>query len=240
MPASPENLNRLFNPRHIAFIGGSDAAFSAEQCARHFDGPVWGVNPRRETLGGVPCFASVSDLPEPPDAVFLAVPRETATETVHQLNQLGAGGVVCFTAGFGELGESGRLAEDALIEVAGDMALVGPNCYGIVNYTNGATLWPFGAGDTRCEKGIALIMQSGMIPANMTMNDRSVPISYVISAGNQAILAIEDYIDALVDDSSVTAFGLYIEGIRDIEKFANSAIKALQAEKPIVVLKAFY
>ena len=233
-----ENLRRLLNPRHIAFIGGADAAFSAEQCARHFDGPVWGVNPTRSFLGGVPCFASVADLPAAPDAVFLATPRSVVIQTLQQLNDRGAGGVTCFTAGYGELGEAGLAAERELILAAGDMALVGPNCYGLINYTNGATLWPFGAGDMRCDKGIALVMQSGMIPANMTMNDRSLPIAYVISAGNQAVLTIEDYIDVLVEDARVTAIGLYIEGIRNIDKFARVAIKALQAEKPIVVLKA--
>ncbi|MFT5221052.1 MAG: acyl-CoA synthetase (NDP forming), partial [Gammaproteobacteria bacterium] len=238
MSARSENLHRLLNPRHIAFIGGADAAFSAEQCARHFDGPVWGVNPKRETLGGVPCFASVADLPEAPDAVFLATPRSVTTQTIQQLRERGAGGVACYTAGYGELGQSGRLAEAELITAAGDMALVGPNCYGLVNYTNGATLWPFGAGDARCQSGIALIMQSGMIPANLTMNDRSVPISFVISAGNQAVLAIEDYIEVMVADERVTAIGLYIEGIKNIDKFAAAAIKALQARKPIAVLKA--
>jgi len=238
MTRRDENLQRLLNPRHIAFIGGAEAAFSAAQCARHFDGPVWGVNPKRELLGGVPCFPSVADLPEAPDAVFLATPRSVATQTIQQLSDRGAGGVACFTAGYGELGEAGQVAERELVMAAGDMALVGPNCYGLINYSNGATLWPFGAGDMRCDRGIALVMQSGMIPANMTMNERSVPISYVISAGNQAVLTIEDYIDVLVDDARVTAIGLYIEGIRNIDKFASAAIKALQAEKPIVVLKA--
>ena len=118
------------------------------------------------------------------------------------------------------------------------MALVGPNCYGMINYTNGAVLWPFGAGEAKCQKGIALIMQSGMLPANITMNDRSLPITHVISAGNQASLTIEDYIDVLVEDERVTAIGLYIEGIKDISKFGNAALKALKANKPIVVLKA--
>ncbi len=238
MPASAENLRRLLNPRHVAFIGGDDAAFSAEQCARHFDGPVWGVNPTRKTLGGVPCFASVDDLPEAPDAVFLATPRRAVLPTLQALNNRGAGGVACYTAGYGELGEAGFTAEQALIEVSGDMALVGPNCYGLINYTNGATLWPFGAGDNRCQRGVALVMQSGMIPANLTMNQRSVPIAYVISAGNQAVLSIEDYIDLLVDDERVTAIGLYIEGIKDIDKFAAAALKALALGKPVVVLKA--
>lgn len=238
MPELSENLRRLLSPRHIAFIGGRDAEFSARQCADQFDGPVWGVNPKRETLGGVPCYPRVEDLPEPPDAVFLATPRVAATETVRQLNLIGAGGVACFTAGYGELGATGQQAEAELVEAAGSMALVGPNCYGLVNFTNGAVLWPFGAGSERCQKGVALVMQSGMLPANMIMNDRSVPISYVISAGNQAVLAIEDYIDVLLDDSAVTAIGLYIEGIKSIRKFANAAIKAITSGKPIIVLKA--
>ena len=118
------------------------------------------------------------------------------------------------------------------------MALVGPNCYGLINYTIGEILWPFGAGDSRVDKGVALVMQSGMLPANLTMNDRSVPIAYIISAGNQAVLTIEDYLDVLVDDPRVTALGLYVEGIIDIDKFAEVAIRALQNGKPIVALKA--
>jgi acyl-CoA synthetase (NDP forming) len=238
MSALRDNLKRLLSPRHIAFIGGRDADFSARQCAALFDGPVWGVNPGRDSLGGLPCYRSVEDLPEAPDAVFLATPRAAATDTVRDLSRMGAGGVACFTAGFGELGDSGQQAETELISAAGDMALVGPNCYGVINFTNGAVLWPFGAGNSRCDKGVALIMQSGMLPANMTMNERSVPISYVISAGNQAVLAIEDYMDLLVDDAAVTAIGLYIEGIRDIGKFATAAIRAIHANKPLVVLKA--
>ena len=237
-PVKKANLRRLLYPRHIAIIGGTDAALSARQCAVQFDGPVWGVNPKRDKLGGVPCYASVADLPEAPDAVFLAIPRESAIQTIAELAARGAGGVACYTAGYGELGESGQSAERALIEAAGNMALVGPNCYGLVNYSNGTILWPFGAGESRCQKGIALVMQSGMIPANLTMNARSMPISFVISVGNQAVLAIEDYIDVLIDDDRVTAIGLYIEGIRDIEAFAGAALKALRASKPLVVLKA--
>jgi len=238
MSALRHNLKRLLSPRHIAFIGGRDADFSARQCAALFDGPVWGVNPVRDSLGGLPCYRSIEDLPEAPDAVFLATPRAAAADTVRGLSRMGAGGVACFTAGFGELGDSGQQAETDLVAAAGEMALVGPNCYGVINFTNGAVLWPFGAGDSRCDKGVALIMQSGMLPANMTMNERSVPISYVISAGNQAVLAIEDYMDLLVDDTAVTAIGLYIEGIRDIRKFAAAAIRAITANKPVVVLKA--
>ena len=238
MSARQDNLRRLLSPRHIAFIGGGDADFSARQCAAQFDGPVWGVNPGRDTLGGQPCFRSIEELPEAPDAVFLATPRAAAISTVRGLSRMGAGGVACFTAGFGEIGANGQQAEAELIEAAGDMALVGPNCYGVINFTNGAILWPFGAGTGRCQQGVALVMQSGMLPANLIMNARSLPISHVISAGNQALLAIEDYLEILVDEAAVTAIGLYIEGIRNLDRFAAAALRALEAGKPIVVLKA--
>ena len=233
-----ENLKRLLNPRHIAFIGGGDADYSARQCAKRFSGEIWGVNPKRSDLGGCPCYPSVKDLPEAPDAVFLATPKPSTIQVLKDLNEMGAGGVVCFTAGFGETGGKGKVDEKELVLAAGNIALVGPNCYGLINYIRDATLWPFGAGSNDSKNGVALIMQSGMITADMAMNQRSVPISYVISAGNQAMLAIEDYIDVLVDDPHVSGFGIYIEGIVDVKKFADASYKALKANKPIVLLKS--
>ncbi len=232
------NLKRLLAPRHVAFIGGHDADYSARQCATSFPGHVWGVNPGRSRLGDQVCYPAVRDLPEAPDAVFLATPRKSTIQVLKDLDEIGAGGVACFTAGFGELGKAGKELEKELVVAAGDLALVGPNCYGVISYVNNAILWPFGAGTSKCEKGIALVMQSGMISANLAMNQRSVPLVYVISAGNQAMLAIEDYIDTLVDDPKVSAIGLYIEGIVSIQRFAVAAEKALEAGKPIVVLKA--
>ncbi len=233
-----ENLKRLLAPGHIAFIGGRDADYAARQCAARFKGTVSGVNPKRGEMGGQPCYPTVKDLPGAPDAVFLAAPKEAAVQVVVELNEIGAGGVVCFTAGYGETGPAGRESERELIQAAGNMALVGPNCYGVINYVHDAVLWPFGAGRHKCRKGAALIMQSGMITADMAMNQRSVPLAYVISAGNQAMLAIEDYMDVLVDDPRVSGFGIYIEGIVNVEKFAAACLKALHAKKPVLVLKA--
>ena len=94
-PRRRANLKRLLAPRHAAFIGGSDAAIAAAQCAAMgFEGPVWGVNPHRKELGGYPCFANLEALPEAPDAVFLAVPRTAAVETVAALRRRGSAGVV--------------------------------------------------------------------------------------------------------------------------------------------------
>ncbi len=93
-PERRKNLKRLFAPRHAAFIGGNGAELAAHQCvAGGFRGKIWGVNPKREHMAGQLCFARVEDLPESPDAVFLAVPSAVAVETVDALRRAGAGGI---------------------------------------------------------------------------------------------------------------------------------------------------
>ncbi len=227
------------SPKSAAFIGGNDADFSARQCAEAgFKGDIWGVNPKRETMGGRPCFKTVEDLPGAPDIVFLATPKSVAVEAVDVLRKAGAGGVVCYTAGFGETGEEGAKLEAELIRAAGDMALVGPNCSGLTNFIDDAPLWPFPFKFQHEERGVAFVTQSGMLGNTVTLNQRSVPFSYIISSGNQAVLGIEHYLEVLIDDPAVSAVGLYIEGLRDIPRFADAAIRALEKNIPIVALKA--
>lgn len=233
-----ENLRRLLAPRHIAFVGGASAAFAAGVCAAAgFDGPIWGVNPKRRDLAGQPCFPSVEALPEPPDAVFLAVPRAEAVEAVATLRRVGAGGVVCYTAGFGEVGGDGLARERELVAAAGDLAFVGPNCLGMLNYVRRALLWPFDHGGRPVARGVAFLSQSGMLCTNLTMNRRSLDFAYLVSVGNQAVVAIEDLIDVLVDDPAVTAIGLYVEALKDVPRFSEAAGRALDRGVPIVALK---
>jgi len=235
-PEQKHNLERLFNPRHMAVIGGRDAAVPIGECDRiGFAGEIWPVNPKRETLGGRRCFASIADLPEAPDAAFVAVPASAAPDVIRQLAERGAGGAVCYTAGFGEAGN--EAAEAALVEAAGAMALVGPNCYGLINYVGKVALWPFAHGGACPGYGAAIITQSGMLSSDLTMSQRSVPFAYMVSAGNQAALGLEAYVDFLAEKPEVRAIGLHIEGLKDIRRFSDAALKALELNKPIVVLK---
>ncbi len=237
-PECRKNLKRLFAPRHAAFIGGNGAELAAQQCvAGGFKGDIWGVNPKRDQMAGQPCFACVADLPEGPDAVFLAVPGSVAVETVDALRRADAGGIVCYSAGFGELGDEGQEHERDLIAAAGDMAFVGPNCSGMLNFVESAALWPFHHGGKPVERGAAFITQSGMLGTTVTMNQRALPFAYIISAGNQGMLGVEDFLNELIEDPRVSAIGLYIEGLRDVGKFTAAAIKALKAGKPIVAQK---
>ena len=163
-PKQRQNFDRLLSPRHIAFIGGRDALIAIGEAKRRgFKGEYWPVNPRREELGGFPCFADIDALPEAPDAVFLAIPAPAAVAAVDTLREIGAGGIVCYTAGFKEAGRDGQKLEQDLLNAVGDMALIGPNCYGIINYLDNSALWPFAHGGSCPGYGAAIITQSGML-----------------------------------------------------------------------------
>ncbi|MFQ6023860.1 MAG: acetate--CoA ligase family protein [Acidiferrobacterales bacterium] len=238
MKSIRENIGRLLAPQQVAFIGGREAAEAIRQCRDlGYRGELWPVHPTRKELGGYPCFPSIDALPRAPDAAFVAVRRETTIEVVHELAAKGAGACVCYAAGFAEIGKEGQRLQKELVRAAGDMALVGPNCYGVLNYLDGLALWPSAHGGRRVERGIALVSQSGNIALNLTMTGRCVPIAYVVSVGNEAVLGLGDYIPLLVDDPRVTAIGLYIEGLSDIESFSRAAEYALQKGKPVVALK---
>jgi acetate---CoA ligase (ADP-forming) len=234
----PQKLQRLLSPRSIAFVGGDIAEMAIRRNLElGYDGDIWPVHPSRREILGFKCYASVDDLPQTPDAAFVAIKREPTIDIVQKLSNAGTGGCVCYAAGFAEMGEEGRELQDKLISAAGDMPLVGPNCFGLVNYLDKCALWPYLFGGKPHDRGAALISQSGNIAMNLTMNDRSVNFTHVIGAGNQAVLGQADYVDALLDDDRVAAIGMYIEGIDDIEHFSRSALHALQREVPIVVVK---
>ena len=241
MTLRQKNLQMLLHPRHIAFIGGNNLQNAIRSTkAIGFAGDIWVVNPKYETIAGHRCYRNVADLPAPPDAAFIAVNNALSIEAVEALSAFGARSAVCYAAGFSETGADGERLQRALVTAAGDMALVGPNCYGVLNYLDGAALWPDFHGGRQVEKGAAIISQSGNIALNLTMADRSCPISYVISVGNQAALGVGEYIEALLEDSRVTAIGLYLEGLSDIAAFSRAAARALAQGVPVVVLKAGY
>ncbi|MFK7939887.1 MAG: acetate--CoA ligase family protein [Roseovarius sp.] len=237
-PEKRANFQRLLTPRHIAFVGGTDAAIAIGEARRRgFEGQMWVVNPKRETLNGLPCIASLADLPEAPDAVFLAIPAPVVPDAITELREMGAGGIVCYTAGFGEAHDAGRILEDQLRTNLGDMALIGPNCYGVINYVGATALWPFAHGGDCPGYGAAILTQSGMFSSDITMARRSLPMAYMISAGNQADLGLAEFVDLLCDRDEVRAIGVHIEGLADVPAFERAALKALHAGTPIVALK---
>lgn len=232
------NIKRLLCPKNIAVVGGAEAAEVIRQSRKTgFQGELWAVNARRNEIEGLKCFASVNDLPTAPDAAFVAIPREPAISVIKDLEKMGAGGVICYASGFSETSD-GQDYHTHLMSSVGDLALVGPNCYGILNYLDGAALWPDHHGGQHVDKGVAIITQSGNIGISLTMQERSLPIAYMISVGNQAALSMPDYIDALCDDDRVTAIGLHMEGVDDIPGFCGAVDKARTKGIPVIALKS--
>ncbi|MDX1541671.1 MAG: acetate--CoA ligase family protein, partial [Geminicoccaceae bacterium] len=132
----------------------------------------------------------------------------------------------------------GHAFEGRLKEVAGDLAVLGPNCYGLINLMEGVALWPDEHGARRVERGVALITQSGNIGITLTMQARALPIACVVSVGNQALLRVHDVIEAMADDPRVGAIGLYLEAIPDLAAFARAALICAEKRIPLVAIKA--
>jgi acetate---CoA ligase (ADP-forming) len=233
-------LQRLLAPRTLALIGGTwaDAALAASRVIG-YTGEVWRIHPSRPSSGAQRYFRSVDELPAAPDAAFIAAPNRQVPDIAAALARRGAGGFVCFAAGFSEIAtaEGARLTEE-LLESAGELPFFGPNCYGFVNFFDGVALWPDQVVGRRRERGVALICQSGTLALNLLYNDRSLPIGCVLTVGNQTRLAAEDLLELLCADERVTAFGLYLEGIKDAARFAHAAARARTAGKPIALVKA--
>ncbi|MEC8999885.1 MAG: acetate--CoA ligase family protein [Actinomycetota bacterium] len=231
-------LARLLLPRSVAVVGGQPAALAIEQCRRlGFDGDLWAVHPRREEVAGVPCVPTVDDLPGVPDAALVAVNRRATVDVVGRLAAMGAGAAVCYASGFAEAGPDGEALQRELDEVAGTMPVVGPNCYGTVSAVVGAALWPDQQGLRRVERGVALVTQSGNIGLDLSLQTRPMPIAHLLTLGNQSDVGIEECLEALVADPTVTAVGLHVEALHDVERFATACATASALGKPVVALK---
>jgi acyl-CoA synthetase (NDP forming) len=237
----PPDIRRLIAPRSIALVGASawTDAVAAGNIAIGYSGVLWRVHPTKTSNATTTYYRSVADLPGVPDAVFLAVPNTEAPSVAGALAAAGAGGFVCFTAGFSETGtEQGDRLTRELESSAGALPFFGPNCYGFVNFFDKVAMMPDQIVGSTVARGVALICQSGTIALTLMFNHRSLPIGCLLTVGNQTRLAVENLIEVLCEDARVSAFGLYLEGIKDPERFAGAAALARAAGKPIAAIKS--
>jgi acetyl-CoA synthetase len=238
---TPRPLDRLFRPQTIAVFGGREARRVIEQCDRMgFAGEIWPVHPKLDEVFGRRCYHDVSELPSAPDAAFIGVNRILTIDIVRSLSAAGAGGAVCYASGFSEAAAEladGADLQQALIEAAGDMPILGPNCYGFINGLDGVLLWPDQHGMTRVERGVAILTQSSNIALNLTMQTRGLPIAYVVTSGNQAQTSLSEVACGLLSDPRVTALGLHVEGFGEPAALERLAATARMTKKPVVMLK---
>ncbi len=234
----PARFARLLDPRSIAVFGGAQAQEVIKQCdLMGYDGEIWPVHPKKDEIMGRAVHRSVDELPGSPDAAYVGVNRNLTIDIMRGLSALDAGGAVSYATGFAEAGEEGAELTRQLLEACGDMVLVGPNCYGLLNYVSGAMLWPDQQGGKRVERGVAIITASSNVGFNLTMQRRGLPIAYMVSLGNRLKLDLHDAIELFARQEQVTAIGLYLEALPDPATFQRAVDVARELGKPVVAIK---
>ena len=189
------SFERLLKPRTIAIFGGAQAQEVIRQSdLLGYKGEIWPVHPKNTEILGRKVYRSVKDLPESPDAAYVGVNRYLTIDIVRDLAEQEAGGAVCYATGFIEAGEEGWELQESLLKASGKMPLVGPNCHGILNYIDGAMLWPDQQGGRRAGEGVAIITMSSNVGFNLTMQRRGLPIAYMLSLGNKLKFDLQDAI----------------------------------------------
>ena len=233
----------LISPRSVAVVGASErpGAYSdlilRNLDAWGFEGPVWGVNPKHERVHGRPCLPSVAELPEPVDAVVVAIPAEDAPEAVEQAGARGCGGAIVISAGFAEI-DTGRELQRRLrgAALAHDLPLCGPNGNGVLALHHRAPLW--GDSVSPLEPGpVAMVSQSGNVAVNALGSRRGLGFHTVVSTGNQAVLDASEWLTALAEADGVRSVALFLEADGDGAKLAEALARCAERQVGVAVLK---
>jgi acyl-CoA synthetase (NDP forming) len=237
------DLHRLLNPRSIAVVGATPRTDTyAHETLRNlaalgYEGEVWGVHPRHREALGRPVFPSLSDLPEPADAVVVAIPAEGVAAVVEEAGATGCGGAVVFGAGFAEGGATDLEDRLTAVAVRHGLPVVGPNCDGLVRLHRRVALW--GDALRPQEPGaVALVSQSGNLAVNALATRRGLRLHTVVSCGNQAVLDAGDLLAYLAEDDGVRAIALYVEDDGDAPRLCEALACCAERGVGVAVLKA--
>jgi acetate---CoA ligase (ADP-forming) len=237
------DLGPLLAPRSVAVVGATSRPGAyADETLRNlkrmgFAGRVWGVHPTRKRVHGRTCVPTIADLPEPVDAVIVAIPAPGVPEVIEQVGARGCGGAVVYGAGFGETPD-GVALEDAVRAAAArhDLPVCGPNCDGIVSFPSRAALW----GDALVprEAGhVAVVSQSGNVAVNALASVRGLRLHTVVSCGNQAVVDASDWLAALAERDGVRSIALFLEADGDGARLCEALARCADAGVGVAVLK---
>ena len=240
-------LDRLIAPKSIAIVGASPRAGSfglrtLENLA-NFRGAIWPVNAKYPKIGEHACYPSLAALPGKPDLVALVVPREGVEAALNEAAAAGAGGVVVYASGYGEMARDEGGAEQrrlAAIAQAARMPMLGPNCMGLVNHELGVgvSFIPEYSKMPRRVGPIAFVSQSGALGYCLAQAaERGLGYRYFFSVGNSADLDVADLIGAMAEDPEVRAIACLFEGVPHARRLLAAGAKARAAGKPVIAYK---
>jgi acyl-CoA synthetase (NDP forming) len=240
-------ISRLLKPRSVAVIGASaDAGKTAGRpvsyLVKHrFAGDIYPVNPKAQRIGDLRCYPDIMSLPAVPDVGIVLLGAERAHLAVRDLAARGTAAAIVLASGYTETGKDGARRQKQLIEAAGSMRILGPNTIGLVNLTDSIVLSATGAleMDQFPVGAIGVVSQSGGILGSLLSRAaaRGIGLSKLIATSNEVDLELADFIDHLADDDATKVIALYVETVRDPERFRAAALKAARAGKPVVAFK---
>src|SRR5215475_2915431 len=237
---------RFLNPGSVAIVGISMRAGSAGQiilqCLKvnDFSGDVHLVGRTDEPIDGRNVLKSADDLPEGVDLAVFTLPAAAVRKAMEACARRKVRSALVFAAGFAETGDYATQDAVAATARAAGLAICGPNCLGITNNVEGVFLHMLYARPALrgVDNGVAFVGQSGGLLGHFqrASDGRGVPLSYVISTGNEAGLETSDFLDFLVDDGATRVIALYCEEIRRPREFLAGIRSAHAAGKPVVVM----
>src|SRR3989449_3342736 len=238
-------LDRLLRPRSIAIVGASERPSVSRTLVEALDGigfrgDVYPVNPRYESLLGRRCYPSVADLPRGVDVLAFCVNHARVLEHMQPAADRGVGAAVIFDGGFAEADAEGRARQEAIAAICREasMALCGPNCMGVISPHVPSLVYIQAVHDpARLAGNVGLISQSGSICIGLLTDCRRFGWSQVISSGNEAVVAAVDFLEYLVDDPATRVIAMFLETVREPERFVAALDRAADRGKPVVVLK---
>ena len=238
-------LEKVLNPSSVAIVGASRTPTKrGYQSIRtlleeRFEGKIYPVNPKEERILGMPCYPSVSAIPDTVDLALVTTPAATLPAVLEDCGKKGVSGAVIIAGGFGEIGADGKKLEKKMVDVARQygIRLIGPNTSGMMSLKSGLNL----VGLRETPKGdIALLTQSGNMALTLITEAKIKSrkgFSYYVGVGNEADIQFHEYLEYFREDESTKAILMYVEGMRNGRRFLESAYETTLI-KPIILLKS--
>lgn len=247
-----DNLKTFFEPESVAVIGASrnegKGGFNiVENLLRlGYRGRIFPVNPRAREILGIDAFSSLKDIPESPELAIIVLPPDTVLKSVEECIERGVKAVIIESAGFGEMDESGARMEEQIARLAeeGGIRVMGPNSVGTINpYVHldtslGRLNKLFLPEDDILPGSVGFIGQTGLFTGvYLPLINTELGISKIACLGNKCDVDESDMLEYLADDPETKIFAMYLESIKDGQRFLGLCRRIVR-EKPIIVLKS--
>ncbi len=231
-------------PRSIAVLGASPRPNTlgnnavANLVRFGYAGSIFPVHPSAPEVAGLPAYANLASLPQAPDCAVVALSSDKVVQTLADAAQRGVRAAVVFASGFAETDEAGKAMQlelQALCERTG-LVICGPNCLGLVNVTEKISLYSSSVPESLRAGGLAVVSHSGSGCIAISTLGRF-GMSYMVSAGNAAVVDMAEYLEFLATDESTRVAALFMEQMRDPARFERAMAAMHKAGKPVIALK---